>query len=153
MEKWVEQLGLQLVQDPELEQPAYRKPHRGRVDLTAELDKKIGTSIRDARDRRSLSGSDIALLLGVSDAVYDRYETSVSRLTVPRLIHFCEVLDATPEEILGPAAPHLWGKDSEYFRLLQGTMAEIRQLDRQGLELIFKLVVSMEKNPTSTAGR
>jgi len=153
IENWVERLGLQLVQDPDLEKPVYRKPYHGKVYLNAELDDKISTSIREARDKRSLSRSKIAPLLGLSNAVYHRYETSVSRLTVSRLIHLCEVLDATPEEILAPAAPHLWGENQEHSRLLQNTISEIRQLDTEGLERIFKLVLSMEKKPTPTAGR
>lgn len=153
IENWVEQLGLQLVQDPDLEKPVYRKPYDGKVHLNAELDDKISSSIREARDKRFLSRSKIAPLLGLSNAVYHRYETSVSRLTVSRLIHLCEVLDATPEEILAPAAPHLWGENQEHSRLLQNTISEIRQLDTEGLERIFKLVVSMEKKPTPTAGR
>jgi len=153
IENWVEQLGLQLVQDPDLKKPVYRKPYHGKVHLNAELEDKISTSIREARDKRSLSRSKIAPLLGLSNAVYLRYETSVSRLTVSRLIHLCEVLDATPEEILAPAAPHLWGENQEHSRLLQNTISEIRQLDTEALERILKLVVSMEKKPTPTAGR
>ncbi|MGX9574336.1 hypothetical protein [Mesorhizobium sp. f-mel] len=53
----------------------------------------------------------MAPLLGLSEAVYARYETSVSQLTVGRLIHLCEVLGASPEEILAPAALHLWGEN------------------------------------------
>ncbi|MGV1908515.1 MULTISPECIES: hypothetical protein [Agrobacterium] len=51
MENWVEQLGLQLVQDPDLEKPVYRKPYHGKVHLNAELDDKISISIREARDK------------------------------------------------------------------------------------------------------
>lgn len=142
IENWVEQLGLQLVQDPDLEKPVYRKPYDG----------KISKSIREARDKRSLSRFKISPLLGLSNAVYHRYETSVSRLTVSRLIHLCEVLDATPEEILGPAAPHLWGENHEHSRLLQNTISEIRQLDTEALERIYKLVFSMEKKQSPTAG-
>lgn len=29
IENWVEQLGLQLVEDPDLEKPVYRKPYHG----------------------------------------------------------------------------------------------------------------------------
>src|SRR5688500_13990594 len=119
IEKWVENLGLQEIYDPDIEKPNYRKPYHGKVPLNAELDEKISTSIREARDKRLLSRSKVAPLLGLSDAVYQRYETNVSRLTVTRLIHLCEVLGATPEEIIAPAAPHLWGENKDLSRLLQ----------------------------------
>ncbi|WP_234836635.1 helix-turn-helix domain-containing protein [Sinorhizobium meliloti] len=107
LEQWISDLGLQQVNDPGVDKPVYRlPPPDGRITLSAALE-EISASIREARERRNLSRSKLAPLLGLSDAVYARYETSVSRLTVGRLIHLCEVLGASPEELLAPAALHL----------------------------------------------
>lgn len=108
LEQWISDLGLQQVNDPDVDKAVYRlPPPDGRITLSAALEENICTSIREARERRNLSGSKLAPLLGLSEAVYARYETSVSRLTVGRLIHLCEVLGASPEELLAPAALHL----------------------------------------------
>ncbi|WP_324603432.1 helix-turn-helix transcriptional regulator [Sinorhizobium meliloti] len=65
-------------------------PPDGRIRLSATLEERISASIREARERRNLSRSKLAPLLGLSEAVYARYKTSVSLLTVGRLIHRCE---------------------------------------------------------------
>ncbi|WP_292266613.1 helix-turn-helix domain-containing protein [Mesorhizobium sp.] len=57
-------------------------------------------------------------MLGLSDQVYSRYENAVSRLTVGRLLHICEVLSISPVEILFPVAPHLWGEARPKRRLV-----------------------------------
>lgn len=72
MENWVEQLGLQLVQDPDLEKPVYRKPYHGKVHLNAELTTKSASVFGRPAIKRSLSRSKIAPLLGLSNAVYHR---------------------------------------------------------------------------------
>ncbi|CUX72175.1 MULTISPECIES: helix-turn-helix domain-containing protein [Agrobacterium] len=150
IENWVDHLGLKEIQDPDIDKPVYRKPYNGAVPLNAEVEDKISTSIRVARDKRSLSRSKIAPLLGLSDAVYQRYETSTSRLTVLRLIHICEVLGATPEELLAPAAPHLWGDNEDHSRLMRDTISQIRQLDHEGLEQIYKLLASINQKASNT---
>ncbi|WP_234851229.1 helix-turn-helix domain-containing protein [Sinorhizobium meliloti] len=109
---WISDLGLQQVNDPDVDKPVYRlPPPYGRIRLSAALEERISASIRDARERRNLSRSKLAPLLGITEAVYARYEASVSRLTVGRLTHLCEVLGASPEELLAPAAPHLRGEN------------------------------------------
>ncbi|TWA13647.1 transcriptional regulator with XRE-family HTH domain [Sinorhizobium medicae] len=113
LEQWISDLGLQ-VNDPDVDKPVYRlPPPDGRITLSAALEERISASIREARERRNLSRSKLAPLLGLSEAVYAPYETSVSRLTVGRLIHLCEVLGASPEELLAPAALHLWGGENQ----------------------------------------
>lgn len=108
--QWISDRGLQQVNDPDVDKPVYRlPPPDGRIRLSAALE-RISASIREARERRNLSRSKLAPLLGITEAVYARYEASVSRLTVGRLIHLCEVLGASPEELLAPAAHHCGAK-------------------------------------------
>ncbi|WP_325052480.1 helix-turn-helix domain-containing protein [Sinorhizobium meliloti] len=93
LEQWISDVGLQQVNDPDVDKPVYRlPPPDGRITLSAGLEERISASIREARERRNLSRSKLAPLPGLSEAVYARYETSVSRPTVGRLIHLCEVL-------------------------------------------------------------
>lgn len=112
-EEWIFHLGLKQIHDPHFDKPVYRKPSFGELELSAEIEKKISTSLRNARDRRKIPRSKLAPMLGLSDRVYNRYENAVSRLTVSRLLHICEVLQISTMEILYPVAPHLLGRSRE----------------------------------------
>ncbi|ARO32545.1 helix-turn-helix domain-containing protein (plasmid) [Rhizobium etli] len=145
LKQWINELGLKQVDDPGIDKPVYRKPFDGRIALSAELEKLISISLREARDKRRLPRSKLAPLLGISEQVYGRYETRVSRLTVSRLIHVCEVLDATPEEIIAPAAPHLWGETETKAMLLLATIVKLRSFDEEILQDVFSLLSRIEE--------
>ncbi|XNO40698.1 XRE family transcriptional regulator (plasmid) [Sinorhizobium meliloti] len=69
LEQWISDLGLQQVNDPHVDKPVYRMPPLdGRITLSAALEENICTSIREARERRNLSRSKLAPLLGLSEA-------------------------------------------------------------------------------------
>ncbi|WP_292628132.1 helix-turn-helix domain-containing protein [Mesorhizobium sp.] len=108
---WIDQLGLREVRDPHFDKPVYRKAPFGNFTLSADIEKEISASLRRVRDKRKIPRSKFAPMLGLSEPVYVRYERAVSKLTVGRLLHICELLDVSPLEILFPAAPHLWGDD------------------------------------------
>ncbi|ULJ74362.1 helix-turn-helix transcriptional regulator (plasmid) [Rhizobium gallicum] len=145
LKQWINELGLQQVDDPGIDKPVYRKPFDGRIALSAELEKLISISLREARDKRKLPRSKLAPLLGLSEQVYGRYENKVSRLTVGRLIHLCEVLDATPEEIIAPAAPHLWGATETKAVLLLATIEKLRTFDEEILQDVFSLLSRIDE--------
>jgi transcriptional regulator with XRE-family HTH domain len=135
LKQWISDRGLQKVDDPDVDKPVYRKPFVDRrIALSAEVEQLICTSIREARERRNLSRSKLAPLLGLSEAVYARYETNVSRLTVGRLIHLCEALGAVPEEILVPVAPYFWGETRTKADLLVACVDKLRGFDEETLQ-------------------
>jgi ribosome-binding protein aMBF1 (putative translation factor) len=68
-----------------ISKPVYRKTPFGGLEFSADIEKKINTSLRHARDRRKIPRSKLAPMLGLSDQVYNRYENAVSKLTVGRL--------------------------------------------------------------------
>ncbi|WP_206533467.1 helix-turn-helix transcriptional regulator [Mesorhizobium sp. M5C.F.Cr.IN.023.01.1.1] len=76
-EEWISHLGLQQIDDPQIDKPVHRKTSFGELELSAEIEKKITTSLRDARDRRKIPRSKLAPMLGLSDQVYNRYENVV----------------------------------------------------------------------------
>ncbi|WP_028004398.1 helix-turn-helix domain-containing protein [Sinorhizobium meliloti] len=153
LEQWISDRGLQQVNDPDVDKPVYRlPPPDGRITLSAALEERISARIRDARERRNLSRSKLAPLLGITEAVYARYEASVSRLTVGRLIHICEVLGASPEELLAPAAPHLWGENQIKVDLLLACIDKLRGFDEETLQDVFSLLDRLGKTGTSGHG-
>ncbi|WP_234841633.1 helix-turn-helix domain-containing protein [Sinorhizobium meliloti] len=106
----------------------------------------------EARERQNLSRSKLAPLLGITEAVYARYEASVSRLTVGRLIHLCEVLGASPEELLAPAALHLWAKTESKSICLLACIDKLRAFDEETLRDVFSLLDRLGKTGTSGHG-
>jgi transcriptional regulator with XRE-family HTH domain len=103
---------LELVQttDPDNEKPVYRRPGFDGIATFGELDDKLGEALRRCRQKQGLSRADIAILVGLSEQVYGRYERNSSKMTVSRLIHLSEVLGVSPLSMLFSTAPHLWGK-------------------------------------------
>ena len=60
LEQWIEELGLQQVNDPHIGKPVYRKPFGGQIKLTADFEAQISSSVREARDKRNLPRSKLA---------------------------------------------------------------------------------------------
>ncbi|PDS61821.1 transcriptional regulator [Rhizobium anhuiense] len=144
LEQWILDLGLQQIDDPLIGKSIYRKPFDGQIILSAELEGKISIGLRQARDRRRLARKKLATMLGLSERVYERYENNVSRLTVSRLVHLCEVLGASPEEMLSPAAPHLWGKTDTAAALLLTSIEKLRTFDEETLRDVLSLLSRIE---------
>ncbi|EPE93736.1 helix-turn-helix domain-containing protein [Rhizobium grahamii] len=154
LKHWVKEHGLREVDDPTTGKTIYRKPFEGMIVLSAELERQISLSLREARDRRKLPRSKLAPMLGLSEQVYGRYENKVSRLTVGRLIHLCEVLGATPEEIIAPAAPHLWGETKGRAELILACIEKLRCFDEETLRDVFSLLARLsegDERPTDDA--
>ncbi|WP_173514155.1 helix-turn-helix domain-containing protein [Sinorhizobium psoraleae] len=144
LEQWILDLGLQQIDDPLIGKSIYRKPFDGQIILSAELEGQISIGLRQARDRRRLARKKLATMLGLSERVYERYENNVSRLTVSRLVHLCEVLGASPEEMLSPAAPHLWGKTDTAAALLLASIEKLRTFDEETLRDVLSLLSRIE---------
>ncbi|RWB39707.1 MAG: XRE family transcriptional regulator [Mesorhizobium sp.] len=128
-EEWISHLGLQQIDDPQIDKPVYRKTSFGELELNAEIEKRSAPAFAIARDRRKIPRSKLAPMLGLSDQVYNRYENAVSRLTVSRLLHICEVLSISPVEILYPVAPHLWGEDQAEAETCMASVEKLANFD------------------------
>lgn len=99
--------------DPEIDKPVYRKPGFAGVKTFGDMDLSLAKSLREARERAGLKQAEFAPLMGLSTAVYGRYERAFSKMHVTRMIHACEVLGFMPLEMLFDAAPYLWGDNEE----------------------------------------
>ncbi|RWJ21185.1 MAG: XRE family transcriptional regulator [Mesorhizobium sp.] len=105
--------GLVETTDPEFPRPVFRQPGFDGILTAKEMDEKISAWLKHTREAKGISRADAAHLLGLSVTVYGRYERSESRMTVPRLIHLCEIMGFVPLDMLFDTAPHLWGKTPE----------------------------------------
>ncbi|RWO04334.1 MAG: XRE family transcriptional regulator [Mesorhizobium sp.] len=151
-EEWISHLGLQQIDDPQIDKPVYRKTSFGELELSAEIEKKISTSLRNARDRRKIPRSKLAPMLGLSDQVYNRYENAVSRLTVGRLLHICEVLNISPVEILYPVAPHLWGEDQAEAETRMAIVEKLANFDGPTLQAILSFLHHLKTKEPDEGG-
>ncbi|RWP56542.1 helix-turn-helix transcriptional regulator [Mesorhizobium sp.] len=149
-EEWISHLGLQEINDPQFDKPVYRKTNFGKLELCAEIEKRISTSLRNARDRRKIPRSKLAPMLGLSDQVYNRYENAVSRLTVGRLLHICEVLSISPVEILYPVAPHLWGEELVEAEARKSIIDKLELFDGPTLTAILDFLQHLQTKPNRT---
>ncbi|RWJ83050.1 MAG: XRE family transcriptional regulator [Mesorhizobium sp.] len=149
-EEWIQQLGLQRIDDPLFDKPVYRKATFGEFHLSADIERKISASLRSARDLRRIPRSKLAPLLGLSNQVYNRYENAVSKLTVSRLLHVCEVLDISPLEILYPVAPHFWGQDLAEAETRKAIIEKLDEFDGLTLNVILAFLRHLKTKPATS---
>src|SRR4051812_48529616 len=86
--------------DPEIDKPVFRRPGFEGIKTLGEIDERIATFIRKAREDKDLTRAELAPLLGLSMQVYGRYERAFSKMHVTRMIHLCEILGFMPMEML-----------------------------------------------------
>ncbi len=97
----------------------------------ADLNKKIGRLLKEARRSDNITQDEMADAAGVSKNHLSEIERGVCRCGVPVLLAYCEKLDMTPDELLGiKTAPDI---DPE---LLAGISAMSPPRQRGALELL-----------------
>lgn len=57
--------------------------------------------IRDLREDRDMTQAEIAMLLGIQQTVYSRYERGYQTIPVEHLIHLAEFYNVSTDYILG----------------------------------------------------
>lgn len=105
--------GLVETDEPDLIKPVYRKTGFAGVFSAEEMDRRVGMSLKQLRDRRDLNQREMAALLGLSPQVYGRYERGLSALTVGRMVITAEILGFDLSEMMVHVAPHLYGNSQE----------------------------------------
>lgn len=150
LEQWVSYLGLERVDDPDKDHPVYRKRLDGKIINLRQLDLLVAQRLRDLRTDRQLAQAKVAMLLGVKEATYARYENASSLMTVGRLLHVFEVLNITPEEFFDPLVneqpSHSKAESREALRdqLMEETVDHLKKLDDTTLKMVHDLVLAME---------
>jgi transcriptional regulator with XRE-family HTH domain len=105
------------------------------------FDAEIGNRLRAIRLARKLSQDHVAEALGVSFQQVQKYEKGTNRLSVGRLVQFCELFKCGPLEILGwgskPVGPAV---SVETYKLVRGFEALQDDLKGPIRILIMKLI-------------
>lgn len=110
---YIDKHGLIETTDDEIEKPFYRKPGFQGIRRFSEMEQVFSRVIREKRDSHNLNRAQTAMMVGLHEQIYGRYERAFSKLTVTRLIHLAEILGFSPIEMLYAAAPHLFGDGQE----------------------------------------
>jgi transcriptional regulator with XRE-family HTH domain len=135
--------GLVATEDPKLDRPVFRSPGFDGITTSQEMDEAIAQSLREHRVEQNLSRAELAQLLGSLEAVYGRYERSVTKLHATQVLHLCEVLDIYPDDLLFEAAPHLWGDTREEAQERRRITKMIQALPRDTLHTISSILDSI----------
>ena len=79
--------------------PILEKEARKKIDR--EIRREFAERLRAARKAAGLRRLDVAASLGSSQNAYANYEQNIAAPTLPTLIRLCELLNVTPNELLG----------------------------------------------------
>ncbi|MDX1072709.1 helix-turn-helix domain-containing protein [Sinorhizobium medicae] len=136
--------GLVEVADPEFDRPVFRQSGFDGILTAKEMDEKISAWLKKTREAKGISRADLAHLLGLSVSVYSRYERgSEARMSVPRLIHLCEIMGFMPLDMIFNTAPHLWGKTLEEAEDRLTLMKLVEQLPQDTMRDLIRLLRRM----------
>lgn len=114
-------------------------PKKVRVDHSARTDAKaIGQRLREVRNRRALSQSKLAELVGITQTLVSDYEIGRLRLNAGLLLRFARALRVSADEILGLKETKENGffKDRRFIRRMQ----EIEKLSRPEKQALLKTI-------------
>lgn len=115
----------------------------------------ISASIREARQRRNLSRSKLAPLLGITEAVYARYEGSVSACRRPPDPSLRGAWSKSGRAFSAGSSPSV-GENQTKVDLLLACLDKLRAFDDETLRDVFSLLNRLGKsghrgNGTATA--
>ncbi|MDW9418481.1 helix-turn-helix domain-containing protein [Sinorhizobium meliloti] len=143
--------GLVEITDPEFPRPVFRQPGFDGILTAKEMDEKISAWLKKTREAKGISRADLAHLLGLSVSVYARYERgSEARMSIPRLIHLCEIMGFMPLDMIFETAPHLWGKTPEEAEERRTLTRLIERLPADTMRDLIRLLKRM--TPEEQAG-
>ena len=140
---YIEKHGLVETTDDEIEKPFYRKPGFDGIRSFAELEQIFSQLIREKRDNHNLNRAQAAMMVGLHEQIFARYERAFSKLTVTRLIHLAEILEFWPIELIYAAAPHLFGDTKEEARDKKELVLRILDMPASTTHSLLQLIVGL----------
>jgi transcriptional regulator with XRE-family HTH domain len=140
---YIEKHGLVETTDDEIEKPFYRKPGFDGIRSFAEMEQIFSRLIREKRDNHNLNRAQAAMMVGLHEQIFARYERAFSKLTVTRLIHLAEILEFSPIELIYAAAPHLFGDTKEEARDKKELVLRILDMPASTTHSLLQLIVGL----------
>lgn len=124
--------------------PRVRKGFVSPVD-----EKTIGKRLRDLRESRGMTQTELAERLNIKQALVSAYELGTVRMHGALIAAFAKTLDASADEILGLEKPHrsAVATDRRLSRLLQ----EIGGLSRRERDALLKTISNFVRGARSAS--
>jgi transcriptional regulator with XRE-family HTH domain len=70
------------------------------VKSPTDIDREVGTRLRALREEAGMSQTALAERAGITFQQVQKYENGANRVSISRLIQFCEALDVPPSQVL-----------------------------------------------------
>lgn len=140
---YIEKHGLVETTDDEIEKPFYRKPGFDGIRSFAEMEQIFSRLIREKRDNHNLNRAQAAMMVGLHEQIFARYERAFSKLTVTRLIHLAEILEFSPIELIYAAAPHLFGETEKEAHDKKELLLRILDMPASTTHSLLQLIVGL----------
>lgn len=150
---YIDKHGLVEAKDDESEKAFYRKPGFEGIRSFFEMEQIFSRVIREKRDAHNLNRAQAALMVGLHEQIYGRYERAFSKLTVTRLIHLAEILGFSPVEMLHAAAPHLFGESQDEADDKMKLILRILNMPASTTQSLLRLIESLSPDDTGKAER
>jgi transcriptional regulator with XRE-family HTH domain len=153
--KYKSEKGLVETTDKQVKKPLYRRSGFEGIVSFQEMEERIADFLRTAREDQNLTRAEFAPIVGLSTAVYGRYERAFSTMTVTRMIHLCELLGFQPIDMLYAAAPHLYGRTPEEAKDNLELSRLTRNLPHDAVRNLISIVARMtpEEKPAEKNGK
>ncbi len=113
VEATIKERGLVECFDTKTQKKIYRRPGFNGVESFQSIEQKLGDFIRENRVEKELTYLHIADLIGLSHAVYGRYERADSSMNVSRMVHLWELLGFSIIDLIFAIAPQMIGDTPE----------------------------------------
>ena len=124
-------------------------PQRGRYQGPVD-DKAIGQRLREIRQGRNMTQTELAEELGINQSLISEYEQGSVRLHAPLVAGFAKALGVTADEILGlKKAKANGGLSRRFVRRLR----KIEELPGPQQQAVLKLLDGVLQSQRNAAGR
>ena len=70
------------------------------VKSPTDIDREVGTRLRALREEAGMSQTALGERSGITFQQVQKYENGLNRVSISRLIQFCEALDVPPSQVL-----------------------------------------------------
>ena len=103
--------------------------------------RKIGNNLLNVRKKAGLTQAEVAEAAGLSDRTYADIERGSVNMKTETILHICEALHITPDEILTEENPSLLNKQNELFERLNSCSPKEKETALNLISVYLKSLV------------
>lgn len=136
----------------------YRTPRQARAPQVEEIDLHLGGRVRSARAAREMSRRELAMRLGISPGMLEKYEVGEARMSASRIYYIAAELGVDPGWIYAEFTPGEQTKmTDEVFRSMtinnMRILTELAGLTHDQRQMIMRSIDSFREGNKAIAER